>query len=162
MKTYKNILYTFIIIIIYSILTVFFFSTNVYSSYEKDILSISSNAAIVMDFDTGAVLYEKNANKRIYPASTTKILTSIVAIENGDLNKKITVSKNALKGQENNGTHIGLKAGETITLKDAIYSMMLESANDSAIAIAEDIGGSEEKFAEMLKPNHWVSQILIS
>lgn len=115
----------------------------------KDV-KIKCKSGIVMDYETGAILYEKNPHKKIYPASTTKVLTAIVAIENSKMTDVLTVSENALKGQEDNGTHVGLKKGEKITMKDALYSMMLESANDSAIAIAEGISGSEENFSKLL------------
>ena len=115
----------------------------------KDV-KIKCKSGIVMDYETGAILYEKNPHKKIYPASTTKVLTAIVAIENSKMTDVLTVSENALKSQEDNGTHVGLKKGEKITMKDALYSMMLESANDSAIAIAEGISGSEENFSKLL------------
>ncbi len=113
-------------------------------------LDIKSTYAILIDADSGNVLYDQGSDEQIYPASTTKILTAIVALENSDLDDVITVSENALKGQENGGTHIGLEAGEKLTMNDALYGMMLESANDCAIAIAEYIGGSEDGFAELL------------
>lgn len=147
--TKKKVLSLIIFIIISMVLSLLNFDFSDASLGSKDV-KIKSKAAIVIDFNTGAILYEKNAHKKIYPASTTKILTAIVAIENSDMDDIITVSENALEGQKNNGTHVGLKAGEKLTMKDALYSMMLESANDSAIAIAEAIGGTEKGFAKML------------
>ena len=113
-------------------------------------VSINSPYGIVMDADSGNILYDKGGNEMIYPASTSKILTCIVAIENSDMDDTVTVSQNALKGQADNGAHIGLKAGEKLSMKDALYGMMLESANDAAIAIAETISGSEAEFAKLL------------
>ncbi|MEE1037952.1 MAG: D-alanyl-D-alanine carboxypeptidase family protein [Eubacterium sp.] len=127
-----------------------FAPTKAYATLTNDNIELKSKAAIVIDADTGAVLYEKNADQKIYPASTTKILTLIIALENTEMTDKINVSQNAMKGQENNGTHMGLHAGEVVTMDDALYGMMLESANDAAIAIAEHIGGSEEKFAKIM------------
>ena len=149
-KSTKNrFLYVVTLLVISMVLSLL--TTNLANAAlkSKDV-KIRSKAAIVIDVNSGAILYEKNIHKKIYPASTTKILTAIVAIENANPNDIIDVSQNALKGQENNGTHVGLKAGEKFTMKDALYSMMLESANDSAIAIAESIGGSEEGFAKLL------------
>lgn len=122
-------------------------------SKENDVIksvNIKSPYAILMDADSGNILYSQGENERIYPASTSKILTAIVAIENSDPTDQVTVSQNALKGQENNGAHVGLKAGEVMSMNDALYAMMLDSANDAAIAIAESISGSEEEFAKLL------------
>lgn len=124
-------------------------TNEIKNSPIKD-LDIKSTYAILIDADSGNVLYDQGSDEKIYPASTTKILTAIVALENSDLDEVITVSENALKGQENGGTHIGLEAGEQLTMEDALYGMMLESANDCAIAIAEHVGGSEEGFAKLL------------
>ena len=123
------------------------------ASDSADALSsvkVKSSYAVVMDANSGNILYNKGGDETIYPASTSKILTCIVAIENSEMDDIVTVSQNALKGQENNGAHIGLKAGEKLTMKDALYGMMLESANDASIAIAESISGSEEEFAKLL------------
>ena len=123
------------------------------ASDSADALSsvkVKSKYAVIMDADSGNILYNKGGDETIYPASTSKILTCIVAIENSEMDDIVTVSQNALKGQENNGAHIGLKAGEKLTMKDALYGMMLESANDASIAIAESISGSEEEFAKLL------------
>ena len=108
---------------------------------------INAIAGIVVDMDTGRVLFEKNAYKRIAMASTTKIMTAILAIEEGNLEDNVTVSKLASNIW---GSTINLKAGEQIRLKDLLYGLMLNSGNDAAIAIAEHIGGSLENFLEMM------------
>lgn len=113
-------------------------------------IKIKSAYGVLMDADSGNIIYDKGGDEKIYPASTSKILTCIVAIENSEMDDVVTVSQNALKGQANNGAHIGLKAGEKLSMEDALYGMMLESANDAAIAIAETISGSEEEFAKLL------------
>lgn len=108
---------------------------------------IGAGAAIVMDTETGRVLFEKNAYSRRSMASTTKIMTAIVAIENGNLDDIVTVSqKAAVVG----GSTIHLKAGEKLTLRELLYGLMLESGNDAAIAIAEHIGGTVDNFLEMM------------
>lgn len=117
-------------------------------AFEK--IKISSKYAVVMDANTGTVLYDKNATSKIYPASTSKVMTAIVAIENSHMDDILTVSQNALKGQNDNGAHIGLKRNEKISMKDALHGLWIESANDSAIAIAEHISGSEKEFAKLL------------
>lgn len=125
-------------------------SSETDAANELPSVKVKSKYAVVMDADSGNILYNKGGDETIYPASTSKILTCIVAIENSEMDDIVTVSQSALKGQENNGAHIGLKAGEKLTMKDALYGMMLESANDAAIAIAESISGSEEEFAKLL------------
>lgn len=108
---------------------------------------IEAGAAIVMDMKSGRILYEKNAHARKAIASTTKIMTAIVALERGKLDDKVKVSKRAASI---GGSTINLKAGEEWTLKELLYGLMLRSGNDAAIAIAEHIGGSVEGFAALM------------
>lgn len=111
---------------------------------------IESNSAVVINAANGNILFEQKANSTIYPASTSKMLTAIVAIENSNLDEDVLVSLNALEGQANGGAHIALEKGEIISMEDALYGLLLTSANDCAIAIAEHISGSEEEFAGLL------------
>lgn len=108
---------------------------------------IDAAAAIVMDTETGRVLFEKNAYSRRPIASTTKIMTGILAIEMGDLNDEVTVSKGASRIW---GSVIDLQQGEKLKLGELLYGLMLSSGNDAAIAIAEHIGGTLENFLEMM------------
>lgn len=108
---------------------------------------INAQYGCVMDFESGRVLYEKNAYVQTPMASTTKIITAIIAIERGNLDDVITVSKNAA---DTWGSDIELKTGEKITLKALLYGLMLKSGNDAAVAIAEHISGSTEAFAELM------------
>lgn len=108
---------------------------------------ISAGAAIVLDIESGRILYEKNAYTRHSIASTTKIMTAIVALENGSDDDDVLISKRAAAI---GGSTVNLKAGKTYKFKDLMYAMMLRSGNDAAIAIAEHIGGSVELFAEMM------------
>ncbi len=110
-------------------------------------LSVSAQYACVMDALTGRVLYEKNAYETHSMASTTKIMTALLAIEHTNPDDMVTVSQNAA-GTE--GSSIYLTAGETIPMETLLYGLMLESGNDAAIAIAEHVGGSVEKFSEMM------------
>ncbi len=110
-------------------------------------VQISANAAVVLEAGTGRVLYEKNAHEKMPMASTTKVMTALVAIEYGNLNDVVTVSSNA-SGIE--GSSIWLSAGEKMTLSDMLYGLMLASGNDAAVAIAEHIGGSVDAFADMM------------
>lgn len=107
----------------------------------------SAKAAILIDDTTGQVLWSKNPQEHMAPASTTKILTALIAIEKGNLNEVVTIPKDAV-GVE--GSSIGLQQGETFTLKNLLYALLLESANDSAVAIADTIAGSVPAFVHMM------------
>jgi len=110
-------------------------------------LDVSAQFACVIDAQTGQILYNKNAEKRHSMASTTKIMTALVALEKTGENELVTVSANAA-GTE--GSSIYLKAGETLPMSDLLYGLMLSSGNDAAIAIAEHVAGSVESFAAMM------------
>ena len=114
--------------------------------YAEDIY-INAISAIAVDADSKLVLYEKNAYTPIEIASTTKIITALVAIKCGDLNKKIIVSEKAASVR---GSEIGLKKGEEISLKELLYGLMLRSGNDAAIAIAEGISGSVDEYLKLM------------
>lgn len=111
---------------------------------------LDAKKAILLDSNTGSILYSKNPDSRIYPASTCKVLTAIIAIENSNLDEIITISDNALKGQEKGGSHIALLKGEKITMRDALNGLLLASGNDCAIAIAEHVGKSTNGFAKLM------------
>ena len=98
---------------------------------------------MVMDNDSGRILYENNSNERRLIASTTKIMTCILVLENSDLSKKITVGDEILKVY---GTNIYVEVGEILTIKDLLYGLMLRSGNDAAIVLANNIFNSEDEF----------------
>lgn len=108
---------------------------------------VSAQAAILMDVESGRVLFEKNSRESLRIASLTKIMTALVAIEHGDLEETVVTSKNAF-GVE--GSSIFLKLGEKLTLEEMLYGLMLRSGNDAAVAIAEHIGGSIEGFTFLM------------
>ncbi|HHU63229.1 MAG TPA: D-alanyl-D-alanine carboxypeptidase [Clostridiales bacterium] len=108
---------------------------------------ISAQAAIVMEAGTNRVLYEKNIHKRLANASTTKILTAIIAIEHGKLSDMVRSSANAAKV---GGSSIWLTEGEILSMEELLYGLMLNSGNDAAVAIAEHISGSVEGFAALM------------
>ena len=108
---------------------------------------VSAQAAILMDQDTGRVLYGKDIHKPMRIASITKVMTAILAIESGKLDKTVTVSNNAF-GTE--GSSLYLKKGEKIKLEDLVYGLLLRSGNDAAVAIAEAVGGSTEGFVYLM------------
>lgn len=111
---------------------------------------INSTSAILMDAQSGQVIYEKNPHTKQYPASITKILTTYLAIENGDLNSTITMSNDAVWGIDRNSSHIALDVGEQISMSDALYAVMLVSANEAAWAIAEQVSGSLANFVQLM------------
>ena len=107
----------------------------------------TANSTIVMDLDSGRILYEKNANQKRLIASITKIMTAIVAIEEGDLTEKITVGEEVLSMY---GTNIYVEVGEKMKLRDLLYGLLLRSGNDASVVIAKAIAGSEEKFVNLM------------
>lgn len=107
----------------------------------------SATAAILMDADSGRVLYEKQADRQMLIASTTKIMTALVAIEEAELSEIVTVSANAA-GTE--GSSMYLKAGEKLRLETLLYGLMLCSGNDAAVAIADHVAGSVDAFARLM------------
>lgn len=108
---------------------------------------VTAQSAVLMDALTGQILYSRAADVRRYPASTTKIMTLIVALEHGNSDDIVTVSPQAA-GVE--GSTIWLEAGEQIRLEDLLYGMMLVSGNDATVAVAERIAGSVDAFAQMM------------
>lgn len=106
-----------------------------------------AQSAVLMDGSSGRILFGKNENRVMPMASTTKIMTCIVALENSEPGEVVEISSNAAAQPE---VRLGVREGETYTLENLLYSLMLESHNDSAVAIAEHIGGSVENFAGMM------------
>ena len=128
-------------------LCIFLSCTLLTQNVHAEDIYVNAISAIALDCDSKIVLYEKNAYTPIPIASTTKIITSLVAIKCGDLNKKIIISEKAATIR---GSEIGLKKGEEITLKELLYGLMLRSGNDAAIAIAEGISGSVDEFLKLM------------
>lgn len=115
---------------------------------EEDQLYAAS--AILVEAKSGRVIFEKNADKAMYPASTTKILTALLALELGDLEQTCTVSQEAVTFYEDDVTNIDLRAGEELSLRDLLYAALVKSANDAANVIAENIGGSINNFVNLM------------
>jgi D-alanyl-D-alanine carboxypeptidase (penicillin-binding protein 5/6) len=121
-----------------------------YSFAADSELSINSEAAILIDSSTGKVLFEKNADQKMYPASTTKILTAILTLENCDLNDTATVSYNAVMSVPSGYSNAALQIGEELTIEQLLQVLLIHSANDAANVLAEHVGGSIESFATMM------------
>lgn len=111
-------------------------------------LQLDSQTAVLMDADTGVVLYEKNMHDTMYPASITKIMTAMLAIQHLEPEQVLTVSQTAVNAVPRTSSHISLQAGERLTVRDALYAIGMESANDAANVLAEAVSGSLEAFAE--------------
>ena len=109
--------------------------------------SVSARSAILVDAQTGRVLYEKNADEQSLIASTTKIMTGLLVCEAGELEREISVPPEAA-GVE--GSSLYLQAGERITVRELLYGLMLRSGNDAAVALAEHLAGSEDAFVERM------------
>lgn len=110
-------------------------------------LRLYAKAAVLMDADSGRVLYDRCGDEQLAMASTTKIMTLIVTLENASLEDTVTVSSYASSMPP---VHLGMRSGEQYRLKDLLLSLMLESHNDSAVAIAEHVGGDVEQFAALM------------
>ena len=112
--------------------------------------AIGAAGAVVMDAESGAVLYGKNMNKQLYPASITKIMTALLAYENLDPDDTVTFSENAVFGIERGSSNIGMDVGESITVAEALYGLMIASANEVAIALGERVSGTEPAFVALM------------
>lgn len=114
-------------------------------------IDVTAEAVEVMDIDTGTVLYQKNPDIQEHPASITKLLTALVAVENCSLDEIVTFSKEAVfKNESSSSSHIARDVGEKMTMEDCLYGMLLASANECADAIAEHVGGTKENFVKMM------------
>lgn len=138
------------------VLTVFFFLLSVWNEFlteaeeNSDEITASelyARSAVLMDADSGRILFAKNGQEKLAMASTTKIMTCILALENGVISDQVSVSANAASQP---AVSLGMSEGQKFCLEDLLYSLMLESHNDSAVAIAEHIGGSVKGFASMM------------
>ena len=118
------------------------------SEYWPQAPETASPCVMVMEMNTGAVLYEKNVDEVHYPASITKIMTTLIALENSDLNDIVTFSDAAIDNTEGSG--IARDYGEQMTMEQCLYAVMLASANECAYAVAEHVGGTIENFVAMM------------
>ena len=140
-KIYKIFIVTTILIII------LFNSNNVYAD---DGLSINAKSSLIVEVNSGKIIYEDNANMQNYPASITKILTAIIVLENCELNDMATVSKSAISNIPIEYVVTPVYVGEKISIEDLLYALMLKSANDAAYVLAEHVAGSVEAFSDMM------------
>lgn len=111
---------------------------------------INAGSAVLMDAETGTILYAKNMHSEEYPASTTKILTTLLAWENSSLDEIVTFSYEAVFGTPRDSNHIAMDVGDTLTMEECLNAILIRSANEVSSAVAEHIAGSIEEFAEMM------------
>jgi len=118
---------------------------------EKDIFkSITAPNLLLAETNTGKIIYERNADEKIYPASLTKLMTAILVVENCELDEIVTVSENAVISVPSGYVNANLQVGEELTVEDLLYVMLIPSANDAANALAEHVGGNIESFSTMM------------
>ena len=125
------------------LLTLFLLLCTITPVYASD----TSRSSIVMDLDSGRILYSKNAKEKRLIASTTKILTAIVVLENSELNKEVEIGEEILTMY---GTNIYIEVGEKLKIKDLLYGLLLRSGNDAAVALAVAVSGTEEEFVKLM------------
>ncbi len=171
MKHFKRVIFTLTFI-----LTVFSCAVRVYAvntaptaeqkaaAEERKLLRVESNewdgwpegpvigaeAAILMDFNSGTILYSKNIHEELYPASTTKMMTALLTIENTSMDEIVTFSHDAIHNVDSDSSRIGIDVGEELTVEQCLYGLMLGSANEVAYALAEHVAGSLDAFVDMM------------
>ena len=111
---------------------------------------ITSTAAVIMEDSTNTVLYAKNADQQLYPGGTVKVMTTLLALENTQLTDQVTMTATGVSGVTDGGANISAQLDEVFTIEQCLYAMMLSSANDIALQVAEHIGGSVEGFVKMM------------
>ena len=130
-------------ILIWLIAAALFFSC----AHAAESLNVDAKAAVLIDADSGRILFAKNENQLLPEASCTKIMTALVALENSSLDEEVTAGKNA---HGVTGTSLYLSEGETLSMEQMLYGLMLRSGNDTAVAIAEHVAGSVNEFCRMM------------
>lgn len=136
------------IVLFFITILIIFHTSFVFANSEKP--SLISQAAILMDYKTGKILYQKNENEKMYPASTTKIVTAILTLENCNLDEVVTISYDAAMSIPNGYSSASLQIGEQLTVEQLLQLLLVHSANDAANALAEYVGGSVESFVSMM------------
>ena len=139
--------------IIFFIICAFFLIPSTVLASPK----INSPSAILINSKSGQVLYEKKVHDKHYPASITKVMTAILLLEEGNLEKVVTIGDDVPFLIERGSSQIYLIPGEQLTREQLLYALLVDSANDAAVAIAQDIAGSVEKFVHWNKEMQLIS-----
>ena len=140
-KIYKVVLITIFIVM---------FLVNASKVYADDELKVNAKSALMIETNTGKIIYEDNINEQNYPASVTKILTAILTIENCELDDTATVTQTAISNIPEGYVVAPLYVGEQIKIEDLLYALMLKSSNDAAYVLAEHVGGSVDGFSDIM------------
>ena len=146
MKKFNRVMYMLMIMSIYFLSTVYTYKVEATSGEP----SVLAHAYAVMDANSGSIIYSQDENKKIYPASTVKMMTALVAVEKGNLSDKITVKESVLSNVSKDATTIGLKAGSTYTLEELLNMLLIYSASDAADTIADAIAGSTSQYIKLM------------
>ena len=146
-EKYKTLNKIFIGLILFITIFTILPKENLAVEEDTEEIHITSRIALIYDRASGKILYEKNGNKQTPMASTTKIMTAIVVLENANLSDEVTIDS---KAAGIGGSRLGLKKNDKITVNDLLYGLMLRSGNDAAVALATHVGGSVEGFAELM------------
>lgn len=149
LKQIRHIFLTKLIVLLLILVTIFINIPvlSLAKDNDEEEIDITSRIALIYDRASGKILYEKNGNKQTPMASTTKIMTAIVVLENAKLTDTVTITS---KAASMGGSRLGLKKNDKITVNDLLYGLMLRSGNDAAVALAIHVGGSIEGFADMM------------
>ncbi|MCR5320223.1 MAG: D-alanyl-D-alanine carboxypeptidase [Lachnospiraceae bacterium] len=123
--------------------------SNAYTAWPTG-PTISAKAAVLMDANSGCILYNKNMDERMYPASTTKMLTCLIAAEKCQLDEPVTITRTAVESVPSDGSSIGSNPGNVLPMNECLYAILVASANEVASSVAEHIAGSTEAFADMM------------
>jgi D-alanyl-D-alanine carboxypeptidase len=155
MKRQKIILFILITLLFNTVLSTATIANAAQTDSSKDAKwpngpGVFAESAIIMDASTGLILYEKNIDEAHYPASITKVMTALIALENSNLSDVVTFSRNAVFDVDLDSSRIGIDVGEQLTMQQCLYGLLLESANEVSYAMAEHVGGSVENFAKMM------------
>ncbi len=121
-----------------------------YAAWNFPYTELTAEAGIVIDADTGGILFEKNMHSKQYPASTTKVLTALVVLENCDLDEEVTFSHDDVYNVDAGSSNAQIEEGDVLTVRDCLYALLLKSANECANALACHVAGSREAFADMM------------
>ncbi|MDP4110277.1 MAG: D-alanyl-D-alanine carboxypeptidase family protein [Bacillota bacterium] len=139
----KSVKKCFVLIIVLAL-----FTTSVFAIESAP--QISASSAVLVEPSSGEIIYEKKPHEKAYPASTTKMMTALIAMEKGNLNDVVKINETAIDDLESMGSGANLHAGESYTLHDLLYLLLLSSENDAANAIAEHIAGSQSAFVDLM------------
>ena len=134
-------------ILCFLFILIFLLNFNITFASEENLLNLNARSCVVLDRTSKKILFGKNEYNKVKMASTTKIMTATIILENCDLNQTVTISK---KAAGTGGSRLGLKTGDKITIRDLLYGLLLVSGNDAAVALAESCSGSVPDFANLM------------